>query len=276
MQHQILQRFLGEEAKLLGAHTVVVNKYISTHQLRIQLTENPYKEETGGMIADMQPDGSLHLSLFYFFAAQENAEATVCQVQFLPAFFEMFGDEIQVGTPSFRFEQNPESEFIICQHSHALLQQLQQIADLNGLLRSLHYSELAIQLLRRAIEHVSIPFAVCAVPACRFLAYESEREKIIDARKILEQSFDQLISIKDLSRKVAMNECYLKKGFKTLTGKTINEFQQEQRIGRAKEMLQERGQTVSEVANSLGYSSISHFSTAFKKATGMKPCELLN
>jgi AraC-like DNA-binding protein len=40
-------------------------------------------------------------------------------------------------------------------------------------------------------------------------------------------------------------------------------------------MLQQEGQTVSEVAGALGYSSISHFSTAFKKATGMKPCELL-
>ena len=74
---------------------------------------------------------------------------------------------------------------------------------------------------------------------------------------------------------VAMNECYLKKGFKALVGKTIHDFQQELRITKAKEMLQLQGQTVSEVANSLGYSSISHFSTAFKKATGMKPCELL-
>jgi len=33
--------------------------------------------------------------------------------------------------------------------------------------------------------------------------------------------------------------------------------------------------SVTEVALFLGYSSISHFSTAFKKHTGLKPCELL-
>ena len=275
MQHQVLQRFIGEEAKILNAHSVVVNRFVVAHQLHIQLTENPYKEEIGGMIADFQDNENPYVFLLYLLSSQNATATIVYQFQFLPEFFELFGDEISSGTNSFRFEQDPETEFIICQHSHSLLHQMQQITDFSGLLRSLHYTEIAIQLLRRAIEHVSVPFKVCPVPACRFLTYQSEREKIIEARKILELSFDQPISIKELSRKVAMNECYLKKGFKTLTGKTINEFQQEQRIGRAKELLQERGQSVSEVANTLGYSSISHFSTAFKKATGMKPCELL-
>ena len=72
-----------------------------------------------------------------------------------------------------------------------------------------------------------------------------------------------------------MNECYLKKGFKALVGKTIHEYQQEIRISRAKILLREQGKTVTEVANTLGYSSISHFSTAFKRVTGLKPCELL-
>src|SRR5690606_24054045 len=107
------------------------------------------------------------------------------------------------------------------------------------------------------------------------LAHDSEREKIFEAKAIMEEAIDQPLTIKELSRKVAMNECYLKKGFKTLIGKTINEYQQHLRISKAKELLQQKGQTVSEVASLLGYSSISHFSTAFKKATGLKPCELL-
>jgi AraC-like DNA-binding protein len=40
-------------------------------------------------------------------------------------------------------------------------------------------------------------------------------------------------------------------------------------------MLREKGLNVTEVSDLLGYSSISHFSTAFKKYTGIKPCELL-
>ncbi|HOZ85237.1 MAG TPA: AraC family transcriptional regulator [Niabella sp.] len=110
---------------------------------------------------------------------------------------------------------------------------------------------------------------------CRFLNSETDREKIMQAREILIQSFDQPVTIKELSRKVAMNECYLKKGFKEMYGTTIFEFYQSQRMEHAKFLLYEKGMNVTDVSMMLGYSSISHFSTAFKKQTGLKPCELL-
>jgi len=110
---------------------------------------------------------------------------------------------------------------------------------------------------------------------CKFLANEDDRQKIIKAREILIKSIGDPITIKELSRKVAMNECYLKKGFKEMFGTTIFDFYQSQRMEHAKYLLYEKGLTVTEVSVLLGYSSISHFSTAFKKHTGLKPCELL-
>ena len=111
--------------------------------------------------------------------------------------------------------------------------------------------------------------------ANKFLANEADREKISLAREILLQHIGEPITIKALSRKVAMNECYLKKGFKEMFGTTIFDFYQSQRMEHAKYLLYEKGLTVTEVSILLGYSSISHFSTAFKKHTGLKPCELL-
>lgn len=110
---------------------------------------------------------------------------------------------------------------------------------------------------------------------CKFLANEADREKIIKAREILIQHIGEPITIKELSRKVAINECYLKKGFKELYGTTIFDFYQGQRMEHARYLLYEKGLSVTEVSMMLGYSSISHFSTAFKKQTGLKPCELL-
>lgn len=110
---------------------------------------------------------------------------------------------------------------------------------------------------------------------CKFLANEADREKIVKAREILIQHIGEPVTIKELSRKVAMNECYLKKGFKEMFGTTIFDFYQSQRMEHAKYLLYEKGLTVTEVSVLLGYSSISHFSTAFKKHTGLKPCELL-
>ena len=110
---------------------------------------------------------------------------------------------------------------------------------------------------------------------CKFLANEADREKIVRAREVLLQHIGEPITIKELSRKVAINECYLKKGFKELFGTTIFDFYQSQRMEHARYLLYEKGLSVTEVSIMLGYSSISHFSTAFKKHTGLKPCELL-
>jgi AraC family transcriptional regulator len=111
--------------------------------------------------------------------------------------------------------------------------------------------------------------------SCKFLANEADREKIVKARAILLQHIGEPITIKELSRKVAINECYLKKGFKELFGTTVFDFYQSQRMEHARYLLYEKGLSVTEVSMLLGYSSISHFSTAFKKHTGLKPCELL-
>ena len=110
---------------------------------------------------------------------------------------------------------------------------------------------------------------------CKFLSNADDREKIIKAREILLQHIGEPITIKALSRKVAINECYLKKGFKEIFGTTIFDFYQSQRMEHAKYLLYDKGLSVTEVSLLLGYSSISHFSTAFKKHTGIKPCELL-
>jgi AraC family transcriptional regulator len=110
---------------------------------------------------------------------------------------------------------------------------------------------------------------------CKFLANEADRGKIAQAREILLQHIGEPLTIKELSRKVAINECYLKKGFKEMFGTTIFDFYQGQRMEHARYLLYEKGLSVTEVSVMLGYSSISHFSTAFKRHTGLKPCELL-
>jgi AraC family transcriptional regulator len=95
--------------------------------------------------------------------------------------------------------------------------------------------------------------------SCKFLANDLDREKILYAKEVLLQHIGDPITIKELSRK----------------GTTIFDFYQQQRMEHAKYLLYEKGLSVTDVSAILGYSSISHFSTAFKKHTGLKPCELL-
>jgi AraC family transcriptional regulator len=58
-------------------------------------------------------------------------------------------------------------------------------------------------------------------------------------------------------------------------GATIFDFHQSHGMEHARYLLYEKGLSATEVSMIPDYSSVSHFSTAFKKHTGLKPCELL-
>lgn len=242
----------------------------------VALPDDNQREDRGKLFLFPVDDLKFSLRLcFLQYPEAPGANAAVCMLQFMPAFFDQYAPETLMANQPFRFDQTTEQDFPICAKTRLLLAQLQQQNDALPFIRSLQQSEVALSLLRCSLECLTQPLNECQVPACRFLAHESEREKIHEARLLMEQHIDRPFTIPELARKVAINECYLKKGFKAMVGKTVHEYQQELRINKAKQLLQLQGHTVTDVANILGYSSISHFSTAFKRITGMKPCELL-
>ena len=272
-----LERFLGEEARIVNSETLSVSNFIQAERLEVFLPEDNQPEDTGLLYLFPIDDNKFCLQLcFLQYSDTSSMNAEVYSLRYLPSFFDQYPPDSIMENQPFRYDQPTEQQFPICSQARLLLGQLRQEGNLTPFIQSLQQTETAMRLLRRALECITIPFTVCQVPACRFLAYESEREKIREACLIIEQQLDHPLTIRELARKVAINECYLKKGFRTLVGKTIHDYQQDLRIARAKELLQKHGLSVTEVANTLGYSSISHFSTAFKRVTGMKPCELLS
>lgn len=271
-----VERILGQPAQVLSREHISVNLHIQAEWIKVNFPEHAWPEEHARLNLFPVADDQFCLQLMYLqFLSDEPGNALICWLEFRPGFFEQYPISMLTVEQPFRFDEMTEQQFTICGQSTALLEQLQRVQAPTPFILALQQTEITIHLLRRAFECIALPFTVCPVPACRFLSNDAEREKIMDACRVIGETIDQPMTIKELSRKVAMNECYLKKGFKALTGKTIHEYQQELRISKAKQMLKQEGISVSDVANSLGYSSISHFSTAFKKATGMKPCELL-
>jgi len=269
-------RFFGEDVKIISKAAISINNCIQAEWITGCFPDNEIREEKGCLYLLPIDDYKFRLQLIYLYETEAEKESfKACSLTFLPAFFDSYPAEVLMANQPFRFDRTTEQGFAICAQTTVLLHQLKQRESLPPFLVSLKQSETAIQLLRRSLECITAPFNECQLPACRFLAYDSEREKIQKARSIIDQQINKQYTIRELSRKVAMNECYLKKGFKALTGKTIHEYHNDIRIARAKELLQQQGRSVSEVADMLGYSSISHFSTAFKKATGIKACELL-
>lgn len=272
-----LERFMGEEARVLNRESAPISNNIAAEWLEVSLPEDNIAEDEGKLYLFPIDDQKFCLQLCYLqYEDKSSTHAVVCSLRFLPSFFDQYPAETLMANQPFRFDETTEQQFQICSQTRILLGQLEDNTTAVPFLRSLQLSEASMHLLRKALECLTVPLTDSQVPACRFLAFETERDKIQEARMIIEQHIDQPHTIRELSRKVAMNECYLKKGFKALVGKTIHEYQQELRISKAKELLQVQGLSVTDVANTLGYSSISHFSTAFKRVTGMKPCELLS
>lgn len=195
-------------------------------------------------------------------------------VRFQPAFIQ----SLQKGSTSFSlFELQSKKPFVKtiqpCTKSKSVLEQMVH-HNYEGVLKNIFLQSKALELLLFSSDQF-IQNDTDERYGCRFLTHMEDREKIEKARNILLEQLDAPITIRDLARRVAMNECYLKKGFKAVYGTTIYDYFQKERMEKAKGLLYERGLSVSEVAIMMGYSCISHFSTAFKKHTGLKPCELL-
>jgi AraC family transcriptional regulator len=174
---------------------------------------------------------------------------------------------------AFKQKESFSTTVNLCNRTRTILENLLQ-QNYNNALENIYINSQLQTLLLYGLECLAEEKAEESF-ACKFLANETDREKITQAREILLQRIGDPITIKELSRKVGTNECYLKKGFKELFGSTIFDFYQTQRMEHAKYLLYEKGLSVTDVSALLGYSSISHFSTAFKKHTGLKPCELL-
>lgn len=275
----VLNRMLGREAQSLETKTISVNSLVECEWTDWACEdEHDIPEEHGRVVflPISNDQCSVHL-VYMLHRFEDGITASTLILRFHPDFFLQWPMDLLLKQQAFRFDRSMDQQFVPCHQSRILIQALTEATATTGdvFSLSLKRTETALHLLRRAVEILNVPFTACPVPACRFLAFEGERDKVFKAREILDQQLDRPLTIKELARKVAMNECYLKKGFKALTGKTIHEFQHERRIARAKDLLQQSNRSVSDVAMELGFSSISHFSTAFKKATGLKPCELL-
>lgn len=96
---------------------------------------------------------------------------------------------------------------------------------------------------------------------------------IYDIRDYIKQNYSENITIKDLSRKFAMNPNYLSTLFKQELGITFVKELTRIRMEKAQELLLLTGMPVSEIAASVGYDDVQYFYRKFKKIYSITPVE---
>lgn len=102
----------------------------------------------------------------------------------------------------------------------------------------------------------------------------SDEERIVYARDLLLQHAQSPLSLGELARKAGINEFKLKNGFKKVFDNTVFGYLSDYRLEQGHQLVREGKLSFTEIADELGYSSLQHFSHAFRKKFGISPREI--
>ncbi len=81
------------------------------------------------------------------------------------------------------------------------------------------------------------------------------------------------LSIRDISDHVHLSSSYICTLFKTETGQTLNQYITEYRMEKAKQLLSDPRNKITEISAMVGYADGNYFGKSFKKSVGFSPSE---
>jgi AraC-like DNA-binding protein len=169
--------------------------------------------------------------------------------------------------------------FISCESQSSLY----QLVEIGNQLKGINPREIAVKdwvilesvavkLLVECMEVTERLTPVCGT--CAFLEKADSGDKIQEAMNFIQSNFRETITIPQIAKEVGINQCYLKKGFKEMYGKTIYSMVQTLRMEMAHEFLKNSSLNILEIALEVGYTNAASFSTAFKQFYGYSPQQL--
>lgn len=104
----------------------------------------------------------------------------------------------------------------------------------------------------------------------------SDVHAVFRIRRIILENIDNIPSISFLATEAGMCESKLQKCFKQIFGKQIFQYAFHEKMEHARQLLETRQYSVSEVGYKIGYSNLSHFARAFQNQFMLKPEEYLS
>ena len=113
------------------------------------------------------------------------------------------------------------------------------------------------------------------VEQCPFLVDEENVRKIRKAKEIILNKMTEPPTLQELSAEIGLNIKKLKEGFKQIYGDTVYGYLLDYKMNEARSMLNSKQYNINEISLKLGYSTSSHFITAFKKKFGTTPKKYL-
>ena len=99
---------------------------------------------------------------------------------------------------------------------------------------------------------------------------------VLDSVKYIRRNYCDQVSLQEVSDNIGVSHAHLSRLFKEEMGQGFSDYVNSFRLGKAKELLTESSMSLSEIAQSVGYSNQQYFTRVFKNQTGMTPGQFRN
>ena len=139
--------------------------------------------------------------------------------------------------------------------------------NLNSSIKSLYFKGKVYELL----SHYFNRSEDADIEQCPFLVDEVNVSKLKKAKDLIIANMAEPPSLKELAQNVDLSLKKLKEGFKQIYGDTVYGFLFDYKMEVARKLLESGDYNVNEVGLKVGYSTSSHFISAFKKKFGTTP-----
>ncbi|MGA0042610.1 MAG: helix-turn-helix transcriptional regulator [Flavobacteriaceae bacterium] len=139
--------------------------------------------------------------------------------------------------------------------------------NLNASIQKLYFRGKAYELL----SHYFNQSADGDVEQCPFLVDAANVAKIKKAKDVIISRMSEPPSLQELSEIAGISLRKLKEGFKQIYGTTVYQFLFDYKMEFSRRLLESGESNVNEVGLKVGYSTASHFISAFKKKYGTTP-----
>lgn len=116
----------------------------------------------------------------------------------------------------------------------------------------------------------SLRYLKCNEPTAS-LSTTATHQKVSEVASYISAHCAEAGSLDQVAGRFFMSKSYLSRVFKEYTGYTVNEFINVNRIQQARKLLAESDMNITEIAESLGYDSITYFEKIFRKHTETSP-----
>ncbi|MBD0404761.1 helix-turn-helix transcriptional regulator [Flammeovirga sp. EKP202] len=104
--------------------------------------------------------------------------------------------------------------------------------------------------------------------------HQLQLQRVLDIKKYILKNLDEELSLKHLSEQFFISESSIQKDFKRVYDQTPHQFIKEERLEKAKDLLQNSSFAINQIAFMLRYKNPSHFSSSIKKKFGLLPKSL--